>query len=254
MNNWRILLLGLLAILTLSNCVNETKGNDWNKDKLKSKVLSYTETSFIAKDSFNIITKGKRKRESFNSDYEKKYNKKGYIIEKNDYNSDGLLNNKLKYEYDKNELLTSRKNYNSDGSLNNIISYKYNDLKKMTEWDNGDNGTVCKLIYNENGDIEKNWYLDGNLYSKYVFKHDSNGNEVEILSYSLDNNIDNRWKSKYNEFGHIVEKQSYDEDDILVRETKYKYNYDKNNNWNKRIDLVDNFPIYILEREYEYYK
>ncbi|WP_179335345.1 hypothetical protein [Winogradskyella costae] len=254
MNNWRILILGLLATLTLNNCANEIKENDWVEDKLKSKVLSYKETSFSAKDSFNIISKGERKRESFNSDYEKRYNEKGNIIEVSNYDSNGLLNQKSKYEYNKLDLLTVKKEYSSDGSLNTIISYKYGDNKTMTEWDNGENGTVCKLHYNENGDIEKNWYLDGDLYSKYLFKYDKNGNEVEIISYSEDNKIDNSWNLKYNELEYIVEKQRYDKDNNLIREIKYKYDYDKNNNWIKRIDFVDNFPLYVLEREYEYYK
>ena len=46
---------------------------------------------------------------------------------------------------------------------------------------------------------------------------------------------------------------SDDNDDKDYTSTS-KYEYDKNSNWIKQIEFMNGVPLYILEREIEYYK
>ena len=93
----------VVAILTQS-CSNQKTENDWTRDGLQGKVLSFSEFSYEAEERFGQIEKGNRKRKDFwENDVQYKYDEKGNKIEENRYESDGSLDNKwtYKYEFDK---------------------------------------------------------------------------------------------------------------------------------------------------------
>ena len=63
--------------------------------------------------------------------------------------------------------------------------------------------------------------------SKYTYKYDEKGNEIEYNSYNSDGSID--------------------------EETTYKYEFDKFDNWIKKVSLEKDNPLTVIERLIEYY-
>ena len=115
----------MLIAFVSESCSNEKIENDWTKDNLKGKVLSYSEFSYQAESQFGNIKKGKRERSSSYLDYQKKFDEKGNVIKLNFYNSDGSLANKRSWEYDKNGNVIELNDYNSDGSAFEKETFKY---------------------------------------------------------------------------------------------------------------------------------
>ena len=154
-------LLVLFVALIAQSCSNEKIENDWTRDNLQGKVLSYSEFSYEAENRFGNIEKGKRTGSGHNN----KYDKNGTVTERNDYNPDGGLSKKKTYKYDKNGNVTERNDYYPDGSLEVKRTYKYD----------------------ENGyEIEKNYYnSDGSLKCKDTNKYDANGNQTEKNRYEF---------------------------------------------------------------------
>ena len=198
----------VLAALLIQSCSNKKAENDWTRNELQGKVLSYSEFSYEVVERFGNIKKGKRKRQySFSKDKQNKYDEKGNEIESNGYNSDGSLDYKYTYKYDEKGNKIEWNSYKSDGSLNYKFTYKYDEKGNEIEWNS----------YNS----------DGSLDYKYTYKYDEKGNEIES----------NRYKS----------------DGSLNYKFTYKYEFDKQDNWIKKIIFLNEIPKYILEREYEYY-
>lgn len=151
------LLWGVITILALNSCSNQTKKNDWTEDNLKGKVQSYTEFSYKAEERFGNIEKGIKKRE-YGYDIQFKYDDKGNKIEKNEYNSDGSLNNKHVYKYDEKGNNIEINSYSSDGNLQNKWTYKYDEKYNKVEYN----------IYNSDGRLQVGY--------NRVYKYDKNAN------------------------------------------------------------------------------
>jgi len=118
----------LVLLLLVLSCSTENKQkNSLEEDNLKGNVKSVREFSYVAVDKFGEISKGERKREdSWQRDFYKKYDDKGNKIEENNYKSDGSLGSKYTYKYDDKGNKIEENNYNSDGSLDYKYTYKYN--------------------------------------------------------------------------------------------------------------------------------
>ena len=85
-------LLYLLNILILASCgSNEKIENDWTKDKLKGKVMSYSEYLYFQNENGDI--------ESRQEDH-KKYDDKGNKVEESEYGSGGELIRRETNKYD----------------------------------------------------------------------------------------------------------------------------------------------------------
>ena len=94
-------LLVLFVALIAQSCSNENIENDWTRDNIQGKVLSYSEFSYEAENRFGNIEKGERNRQfSIGTDHQIKYDEKGNEIEYNRYNSDGSLDYKFTYKYE----------------------------------------------------------------------------------------------------------------------------------------------------------
>lgn len=111
-----------------------------------------------------------------------------------------------------------------------------------------------KIIFNDKGNmIEENWYnSDGGIDWKSIHKYDDKGNMIENNWYNSNSSFDWKHIYKYDGKGNMVEKNEYKSDGII--NNKYTYNeYDKFDNWVKRIDYKNEIPQFIVEREIEYY-
>ena len=171
-------LLVLFVALIAQSCSNEKIENDWTRDNIQGKVLSYSEFSYEAENRFGNIEKGERNRQfSIEYDHQIKYDEKGNEIEYNGYNSDGSLDFKYTYKYDEKRNKIEENSYHSDGSLARKWTYKYNE---------------------KGNKIEGNEYnSDGSLDSKWTNKYDEKGNEIEYNGYNSDGSLNSKKTYKY---------------------------------------------------------
>jgi hypothetical protein len=279
-------LLVLFVALIAQSCSNEKIENDWTRDNLQGKVLSYSEFSYEAENRFGNIEKGERYRPWSNEyDHQIKYDEKGNKIEKNSYNSDGSLSSRYTYKYDEKGNKIEKNSYNSDGSLSSKDTHKYDEkgnkiedntynfggslrFKGTHKYDekgnkiednyyNSDGSLRSRYTYkyDEKGNkIEGNeYYSDGSLRSRYTYKYDEKGNKIEENEYNSDGSLARKWTYKYDEKGNKIEENEYNSDGSLNSKNTYKYEYDKQCNWIRRIEFTNGIPEYILERQYEYY-
>ena len=279
-------LLVLFVALIAQSCSNEKIENDWTRDNLQGKVLSYSEFSYEAENRFGNIEKGERNRQfSIGTDHQIKYDEKGNEIEYNRYNSDGSLDYKFTYKYDEKGNKIEENSYNSDGSLARKWTYKYDEKGNIIEgneyYSDGslDSKNTYKYdekgnklegnSYNSEGSLDsKNTYkydekgnkLEGNSYnsegsldSKWTYKYDEKGNEIEGNGYNSDGSLEFKYTAKYDEKGNKTQVNDYNSDGSLNSKKTYKYQFDKQGNWIKRIEFTNGIPEYILERQYEYY-
>lgn len=100
---------------------------------------------------------------------------------------------------------------------------------------------------------EKNEYVDGSVYLKTTYKHDNNGNIIELISFK-DNSIWYHYSYCYDNNGNIVESYT-----IINRGEAsnyiqvYTYEYDEHKNWIKKSVYDNGNPIILEEREIVYW-
>jgi len=139
----------VLVALFAQNCTNKKVENDWTRDKLQGKVMSFSEFSYEAVERFGNIEKGKRvpgyhdidivkkvevkHKIKYSGGIQFKYDEKGNKIEWDWYNSDGSLRSKWTYKYDeKGNMIFEENEYFFDDSLSlmnrRTYTYKYDKL------------------------------------------------------------------------------------------------------------------------------
>ena len=225
--------VSILLILLLSSYTTQiNQKNDLTKENLKGNVKSVRGFSFFAVEESGEFSKGERGEINYFNYYYKKYDDKGYIIELNKFWSDGSLKDKTTYEYDNkgNKIVSNMYNAN----IGHVVVFK-------STHEYGDNGNEIKLNrYKEGGGLYKNSY-----------KYNNKGNIIEDNSFKADGSLSFKIIYKYDDKGNLTEE--YPENGNEEEKTTFKYDYDKSNNWIERIEFKNDRPIFILEREIEYY-
>lgn len=136
------------------------------------------------------------------------------------YKKDSLTD-KWSYKQVKNNGKLQKAIRNSEqGDIINI----YDDNERVVSMSNGITGDSLSYVYNENGDVEQM------TETKYEYKDDN-----YTMSFDSDNDAKPERVRKTTEY-------------------KFEYEYDNHKNWTKRITYKGIKPIYIEEREIEYYK
>ncbi len=263
--------LGKIALLftvffSFSSCSSDKKENDWSKEKLKGKVKSLTEISYVAIENNGKIEKGQRVNEAM-SDFQNKYGEHGFIIERNEYKSDGSLIGNYIYKYGDNDKIVEgseiryyngslmSKNiskykdgnriegsiYNADGNLDSKYTSKYDKDGNRIEisFYDADDSLVSRGKYkfdkDGNGIESKMFNPDGSLHSKVTFKYDENGNEIEANYTSNDGSFDYQYISQYDKSGNKLERKIYDPKGNL--KYRYTYKYDEHGNVTERSEF-----------------
>jgi len=194
--------------------------NDWIKENLQGKVLSYSEISYKAY-RFGKIEKGKRDREA-GFDFQKKFDGKGNMIEERNYKSDGSSLGKTTYKYDGKGNRIEGDRYGSDGRLWGKYTWKYDEKGNKIEEDkyNSDGSSDYKYTYtytykyDEKGNrIEEAKYSDGSLDYKYIY--DEKGNKIEENEYNSDGNLYRKYTYKYDDKGNLIENAIYNSNGII---------------------------------------
>ncbi len=265
----------------LQSCENN---NDLKDLGLFGKVKSLKETSFMVNQKFGNIEKGIRSRVDYEfedtyssnelefmytkeKDFFMTFNENGFILEENQFESNGNLYFKYIYTYDEtNSKLLNIHRYFNDGSLDAKFTYQYNSKNIICEigvdsYENifskedyiyDSNDFLIESNYYENGNykiynkkytnnskglvIEENEYNpNGQLNCKFIYTYDENDNPIKIIRIS-NNNSYYYWECIYDSNNNITEIKRFNSTlNEFDLNQKYKYEYDSKNNWIKEI-------------------
>jgi len=195
-----------------------------------------------------------------------KYDKKGILLEENIYSPEGVLQITTKSTYNENGNKIEESSVYSNGSLNNKELFKYDEkgnlieLNRNSPWDSLNfKGAYCCKVYHYTYD-DKSIKTSGTGYDSkgnisFISKFDSRKNLIESNSYNkVDNkNIEYKTVYKYDDKRNVVEEKYDSSDGSFQGRIFFKYDYDKQNNWIKKIELESDIPKSITIREITYF-
>lgn len=243
--------------LKTTNIIDEEKNYIYNSNGNKVKAKYYTDSSLVLKriykyDDKGLLSKIKIKSWPMKNVYKK--DREGNLI-KSEY-WDKFYKSKEVYKYDNKGNKIKHKKFNSDGTKD-TSTYSKNGTKQGSKFHSS----------------------DGSLISKEVWEFDINGNKIEYIKYDTDLKIIDKTNYEYNSHNKLTTTYSYIDKETLSYKSLYKYDekhnlieevdeyvigeyvtrnstqyvYDEIGNWIKKIDISDNAPSYIIERNYEYF-
>lgn len=212
-------------------------GNLIEENHYESSGRRYSQMNYKYDDKGNLI-EGRQHR-SDNTLYDKqtyKYNKKGNLIGIDRYNSSAILYEKQINKYDAKGNLVEEISYDSDGCMQSQVSYVYSEKGSKIE--------------------EKFFFTRCNVFDEYTLQntYDDKGHITNRSRYETDGSLYRKDSYVYNKLGNIIEEfQCFSDSDLIDNKT-YLYEYDNKGNWTQRIQFDDKIPMYVVEREYEYFK
>ncbi len=206
----------------------------------------------ISKEIYKYNSENKliEKREYYNTYDENvsvetyNYNSNGKLIEK-------FLNNELdeSYQYDSKGNLILKNKYGY-ADFPESETFKYDSKGKLVERKvEGELTEYCKN--NDKGDLEV----------KTIHYHNNHDHRVETYIYDSIGSLFHE-----NRTDEIVEINEYDEKNNLIwcyygeinvgllYKVECRYDFDNYGNWIKKVEYVNDVPIWITEREYTYYE
>lgn len=177
--------------------------NNWSKDRLNGKILSYSESEYIIVDDLGAIESDRKIRNTpWIKHYIKNYDSKGNITRETEYDSAGRLTYDISYCY------------NEMGNLVEKIEKDSKDIKYRETYLYGKNGVINEYHY-YNSLVPQNNY-------KRIYDYDYLGNLIEIKKYDFDGNKISQQNYEYDQKRNVIE-----EHDNGIRRT-FKYD-DKGN-------------------------
>ncbi len=261
MKTTKYLVAVLVLLISFSSCTEKQK-NGWQKEKLRGKVKSYVLRQYeVVKDSSGI-KKGKEREQrktTYNRDGKLKSihfkpQKKNYI--------QALLGRQIEYYYDENGYIVEMHMCSQD-TLSGIAKMKNDEKGYCTEviYYNLDGTRWLKTTDKNDGNgnvLERKFYdKDEKLEYLVLYKYDKKGNEIESTRHDADGNLMNKYEYEYDKYGNKIRQKNYrmDNDSLKLQfEITNKYEFDKKGNWIKNFVYKNDEPIFIFEREYEYYE
>ena len=152
------------------------------------------------------------------------FNAKGYMIESNEYKTDGKLSLKYTYKHDDNvlkprKLTFWREEENTKG--NPLETCAYNPDGSLKE------KKVSKNTYDAKGNLTEanNYKSDGSVESRGTYKYDAQGNKIEFCVYNADGTRGDKYTWKYDNAGNwIVKAYTFSNNEFkryMEREIKY---------------------------------
>jgi hypothetical protein len=202
----------ILTLLLWTSCFCQNKKEtDLNKDHLIGNVKQLRQDIYVAKEIDGKLITGEKTVADSLSNFSKKYNEAGNLIELIDYNVGNEKFIKHGYIYN-----------NGNRIEESFYNEESNSEKKFV------------FIYDSIGnELEENRYdKNNNLKDKFAFKYDVNGNLVELDIYNmyyLFHAIDAKYFYKYDAKGNLIE-EDYSKTDGASWGEKNIYKYDVKGN------------------------
>lgn len=203
------------------------------------------------------------------------YDPQGNRIELNAYDSSGNLREKWIARYDDNGKRIEDSCYDSDGNFNVKDVYRYDEQGNQIATDHYDSDGL--LLHKETSKYDKqgnrvedsHYRPDGSLLEKWTYRYNAEGNLIEKYVDYSDDRKNEKWTYRYDSQGNQIEENHYESGRGVFTRWIDQYEYDAQGNWIKNVrssqtkwvesakeNEVNNssaYPIYIAEREYEYY-
>lgn len=161
------------------------------------------------------------------------------------YTYDAKNRLKQKLQYDLSDKLTSTKTFEYD-SLNNLV------LEKAIQGNEKD--SIVYSYNRKNQLILLEWFDEADkLKDRTFFEYGTDGFVVHQKWEDFDDGIpDGTVVYKY-ENGHEKEILDIEADGTFGGKETYSFTFDKTGNWIRKVTIIDNEEIFIIERKIEYY-
>jgi hypothetical protein len=223
--NFKCQIFVLTIILTTTFSINTNSQNSNNNDLsrygLMGKVKSLRTVKYEVLGTYKAIKKGKALADKYTdgSNSLVRFDKQGYIVSGERYNSDGSLYLEYNYKYNKQYGHTDIIYKLSDGSITGKDKRKYDD-----------NGNL----------IEVNHSCDstGNNCYKYIYKYDEKGRMIEHIQYNSFALLDTKYTYKYDDKDNLIEENYFTYNSKgVTNHIKETYKYDNKGNEIEKIIL-----------------
>jgi len=222
----------LILLMIISSCTSgggSTKpANDWDKQHLKGKVKSITETSFKVEEKFGEYVKGQR--DGIHDQYDElnlQFNTDGNLTQELRIYLSGPASKRV-YLFDNQRrcieerfsyIKRNEESYRDQFSVKNYYDDYGNVIFKENYSPDGKITEIDTLYYNKDGNLIeiKAFDTDGNMGGKVLYKYTKDGNESEDAVYHPDGSILSKQSTDYDGPLKIkVSYQQYDHYQIMV--------------------------------------
>ena len=271
----------LFWFCTACSVQKEPLKSDWTKLNLCGKIKSIRQMPQHIRARNGAFIVGEPWPHAENNSYFL-FDKGGNLIEKRLYFTNGNNYSRELYFYDEEGYRFKEILYNPNGSIGSRIVYTFDKKGKIAQSECF-NYLGVNFIYKYDGDgnrIEAHkYYGDGKLYYKATYRYDKKGNRTEEKVFTGDGKLFSKWKYVYDDVGNRTVKERYfangqldcrftfeydaehkktlwktfGPEGKLLSQGSYSYEYDSRGNWIRKTKKEGAEPIYILEREIEYF-
>lgn len=226
----------------------------------------------------------KRNADNSQLSREEKIYKNSYMVEKNQYNTQNILTDKIQYDVDTKGNVLRENLYLNKETIQYITAYEYDSKNRKTLETSTDNNTgklIYKTVfqyegdhlisvetfngkdnslassqkysYDEKGNLLKEYTLDGNTKEEIVdqYVYDAKGNKTERV-YTKNGQPLVKMTYAYDAKGSLAEEATYDEVNKTTYTRSYAYTYDEKGNWTQKVVKIDKKPSFIVERKITY--
>mgnify|MGYP007068279432 CR=1 FL=1 len=221
----------------------------------------------IYNDSGNIIEQRDKYAKEVGTDSKRiyTYNEKNQLIEEIYTYNESRIHKKYRYKYSEsgNIILVNEYSYTDSAGifipfLNKIITCKYDEKGNRIEEnehdcvENMDFSQFWK--YNELGKLFEYEYLkDNNLKHKSIYNYNEKEHKYEVTKYDENGIFVNTTFYEYDTSRNIIVKNIKTLGQEKLKKHTYLYDFDDKENWIKKTEFLDNFPIKITIRTITYY-
>ena len=238
------LLITLILVVLSGTSYSQCK-SDLEKENVKGKVKTITETGIYAKDGANEINyiqttkydkRGKALGYSFAHKYDDlkptetifEFDKEGNKIKENRFDLSGKIKYYLNYEYDSLGNVIKSRCFLSGGILDYYTTYKYN--------------LTCDIIE------YKHYYSDSSIWEWYKSTY-KEGRLIERFSPLDSTSAKCINDNQNNKIKYILYDKLGEEEEVIT----YIYEYDDKSNWIKKTSYYNGEIYWVDERQYDYY-
>ena len=216
------------------------------------------------------------------------YNSDSLLEQEDGYNADGSPGFTNIYKYDSRGNLESISLYdgsavmflkticrydaarNETEEINYVQEVEKNKTRDVvlnkTVWQRDEKGNITKeqyleggvvlratsFIYDTKGNIIERSKTENGFTLKTTYKFDNKDRQVEETQYDAHGNVAMRITTAYDDKGDDVEENYYEKGTRLQMHTVFQYTYDKQGNWIRKMELDNNRPAALTDREIEY--
>lgn len=162
------------------------------------------------------------------------YNKKGLLAVTHTYTPDGKLIAYKRYFHDRQDRLIERRDYTADSML----------LQRVT-WRFDEKGRQCEEMWLDTfGVVKKKWIQTFDTENRVIMEYRKRnpGEESESWLYFT-----------YDDLNNITSKKIVRTTTATAQTERIEYDFDKHNNWTRKISFRGTRPHRIEEREFVYY-